>query len=167
LLKAFLIVREHYDIILVVVGNSSNKRAKQLAKNLGIDSRIVFTGFVPDNILRLLYTLCSVYVNPSRLEGFGLTILEAMASAKPIVATNVAAIPELVENGVNGILVESEDIKGLAEGICRFLGDPTASTKIGLNNQKYAAQFNWRNNAEEIEKIYLTLAEETKESAAA
>jgi len=168
LLKAFKIVSERCDAILVAAGSGSVKKAQQLASKLDIDSRIIFTGFVPDNVLGTFYSICNVYVCVSKLEGFGLTILEAMAAAKPVVATRVAAIPELVNQGINGILVEPEDISGLAEGICRLLEDPTTSTEIGRNNQKYAMQFSWRKNAERIERVYFSLVEERiKDSTAA
>ena len=81
--------------------------------------KIIFIGYVDEVTLKKFYSLCNVYVCPSRLEGFGLTILEAFAAGKPVVATNVGAIPELLQEK-NGMLVEKEDISGMAKAIMYF-----------------------------------------------
>jgi glycosyltransferase involved in cell wall biosynthesis len=157
LLKAFKLVRDQHEAILIAVGSGSNKKAKQLAIELGVESSIIFAGFVPDDVLKGLYKSCAVYVCPSRLEGFGLTILESMAFSKPIVAMKAGAIPELLTNEKNGILVEPGDISGLANGICRLLEDPRMSAEIGINNEQYAKHFSWMKNAKEVERVYLSL----------
>jgi glycosyltransferase involved in cell wall biosynthesis len=93
-------------------------------------------------------------VCPSRLEGFGLTLLEAMAAAKPIVATNVGAIPELMTEQ-NGSLVDPGDISALANAICHCLENQEPSESIGAYNAMYVRRrFDWQTTALSTEKVY-------------
>ncbi|GAH04823.1 unnamed protein product, partial [marine sediment metagenome] len=121
LLKAFKIALVKIDATLLIVGSGDQRKARTLAQSMEILENIVFTGFVDDLTLKKCYALCDVYVCPSRLEGFGLTILEAMAARKPVVATDVGAIPELLKNEENGIVVDLNDIDGLSNVILTFL----------------------------------------------
>ncbi len=105
------------------------------------------------------YAICDVYVCPSRLEGFGLRVLEAMAAGKPIVETNVGAMQEIVKSGENGILVELDDINGLSIATCTFLQNKTLAEDVGERNVNYVKEgFNWKKNAKETEQLYTQLA---------
>ena len=159
LLKVFKKVLEKIDTMLLVVGKGNQTAAKKLAKSLGILENVVFTGFVDRTTLKKYYAICDIYICPSRLEGFGLTILEAMAAGKPIVATDVGAIPEVVKNGENGILVELNDINGMADAIYAFLQDERLRGNVGERNVNYAkGRFSWEKSAKEIEQQYHQLA---------
>ena len=115
LFKSFKEVLEQFDTKLLVVGMGDRNEAVKLAKNLNISDNVIFAGFVDDETLKKLYSLSDVYVCPSRLEGFGLTVIEAMAAKIPVVATNVGSIPELIKNGYNGFLVEKNNIEELSK----------------------------------------------------
>lgn len=151
LIQAFQDVLNEVDATLLVVGKGDQTAARSLAGS-ALD-RIVFTGFVDDVTLKKCYALCDLYVCPSRLEGFGLTILEAFAAGKPVVATRVGAIPELVSDGIDGILIEKNDVSGIASAIKYYLKNPEIyRTKT---NMKYATRdFTWNSCAKDIEKIY-------------
>jgi glycosyltransferase involved in cell wall biosynthesis len=96
-----------------------------------------------------------LYVCPSRLEGFGLTILEAMAAGKPIVGTKVGAIPELIKNGVNGVLVDPEDTASMSQAICSFLKDKDKLESIGRENFNFVREnFNWNKCTKDTINIY-------------
>lgn len=153
LLKAFEHVNETMGAQLIVVGQR-NQDPNDDSSNPS-PPNIIYTGFVDDPTLRALYALCDLYVCPSRLEGFGLTILEAYAAGKPVVATNVGAIPELLEHGKNGSLVASEDHEAMAAEIILFLQNPVLSTAIGRANKEYVRNiFSWVESARSVEKIY-------------
>jgi|LGVF01.1.fsa_nt_gb glycosyltransferase involved in cell wall biosynthesis len=155
LLKAFKKVLGKNDAMLLVVGKGDQTEAKKLATSLGIAENVVFSGFVEEATLKRYYALCEVYVCPSRLEGFGLTILEAMATGKPIVATDVGAIPEIIKSEENGILVELGNINELSSAICRFLHDKKIVEQIGKRNADYVKEkFSWVWAAKETERIY-------------
>jgi glycosyltransferase involved in cell wall biosynthesis len=119
---------------------------------------IVFTGFVDDITLKKCYALCDLYVCPSRLEGFGLTILEAFAAGKPVVATRVGAISELVQDGQNGILVPSENVTAMADDYCvNFAGFWDRISRSEEDNViSLDDPFRWAKTAENTERSIFT-----------
>ena len=126
-----------------------------MTSSLGISKHVVFVGFVEENILKQLYNACDVFVLPSHMEGFGLTLLEAMAAAKPVVASNVGGIPELVKDGVNGILVNSSNPKELATALTFLLDNPKVARNIGSRNREYVAKnFSWEKTAKMTSVLY-------------
>lgn len=156
LLKAFKQVLNNLDAVLIVVGNGNNKKPVEMCKNLGISDNVIFKGFVDESTLQLYYKSCDVYVCPSKLEGFGLTILEALSNGAPVIASNVGAIPEIIKEGENGFLVDAHDSKQLAKRICSILNDKVLKDKIKLNNTVYEPR-SWIKSAEEIQNLYNSL----------
>lgn len=149
LLKAFKIALEKTDATLLIVGSGDQSQARKLVQSLDICENVIFTGFVDDLTLKKCYALCDAYVCPTRLEGFGLTILEAMAARKPIIATNVGAIPEILNNGV---LVPSEDEYALSKAIVRLLNNnENAYAQINFSRVK---EFTWDLAAKNVVKVY-------------
>jgi len=117
LLQAFRILLEMSpEFKLIIVGAGvEEKNLKLLAKKLKIEEAVRFAGFQTEVIP--YYSSADIYVAPSRFEGLGMSVLEAMRSGLPIVATNVGGHPEIVQDGVSGFLVPSEDAKGMASAI--------------------------------------------------
>ncbi|MBF6605808.1 MAG: glycosyltransferase [Chloroflexi bacterium] len=129
LLEAWLsILRSCPDAYLLVVGEGSGREALEAqARELRIAHRVVFTGRRDD--IPAVTAALDVAVLPSYREAQGLTILEAMALSRPVVASNVGGIPEMVEDGVTGLLVPPRDAGALAAAIVRLLRDhPLADT---------------------------------------
>jgi glycosyltransferase involved in cell wall biosynthesis len=111
------------DTVLVVLGEGPERAAlTELAGRLGVESRLFLPGRVPDVAAWL--RRASVYAQPSRWEGFGLAVLEAMICGLPVVATNVSSLPELVADGDTGVLVPPDDPAALARGVTRALAEP-------------------------------------------
>jgi len=111
------------DVVLVVLGEGPERQTlQQLAEEHGVASRVFLLGRVPDVTAWL--RRAAVYVQPSRWEGFGLGVLEAMVCGLPVVATRVSSLPELVADGKTGVLVPPDDPSALAAAIERALGDP-------------------------------------------
>lgn len=127
------------DVRLVVVGDGVEaERLQLLASMLGIGARTEFLG-LRDDVAELLRD-ADVFVHPAVwAEAFGLTIVEAMASGCPVVASHVGAIPELVEDGVSGLLVPLGDEVALADALRRLLRDPAAQARLGRNAKRRAA----------------------------
>jgi glycosyltransferase involved in cell wall biosynthesis len=91
----------------VVVGRGKDEAEfRQLARRLGPEGAVVFTGYVPDEDLPLLYNVADVYIGAGAAELQGLAVMEGMASGLPILVANAVALPELLEEGVNGFLFE-------------------------------------------------------------
>lgn len=101
----------------------------RLVREKSLDAHVEFVGF-QENVYNMLDRF-DVFVLPSVMEGFGLVLLEAMALKKPVVATSVGGIPEVVQDGVTGILVSPRDPKPLAEAIQRLLQNPQMRFEMG------------------------------------
>jgi glycosyltransferase involved in cell wall biosynthesis len=116
------VIRTCPEAYLLVVGEGSRREElEQLARELRIAHRVVFTGRRDD--VPAVTAALDVAVLPSYREAQGLSILEAMALSRPVVATNVGGIPEVIEDGVSGLLVEPHDAPALAAAIGRLLTD--------------------------------------------
>lgn len=154
LLYAFRDVLKNQQASLLVVGSGSQTEARRLAAQLKITKNVLFAGKVEESVLRKCYALCTVYVCPTRLEGFGLTLLEAMAAANPVVAIKAGAIPEIMTEQ-NGSLVDPGDISGLANSIRQYLENQALSELVGAYNAIYVRRrFNWQTTALGTEKVY-------------
>ena len=99
-----------------------------------------------------------LFVLPSRAEPFGIVLLEALASKKPIVATKVGGIPEFIEHGVNGLLVEPDDPGVLSEAMATVLQNPTLADTLATNGYKLVHErFDWKVAAEKYERAFQAL----------
>jgi len=107
--------------------------------------RLYVPGFVSEKELAAKYRDCDVFVAPSRYESFGQIYIEAMASGKPVIGTKVGGIPEVVEDGVNGLLIDNEDAKDLQEKLDTLIKDGALRSKMGaasreIIKKKFSAQ---------------------------
>jgi len=152
LIEAFKQVLRSVDAQLVVIGRGKKPEINDSDNYL--DKKMHFIGYTDDITLKKFYSLCTVYICPSRLEGFGLTILEALTAGKPVVATNVGAIPELIQDGKNGIIVEMNDIPNMVSAILFYLKNQQISEHIKSNFKDYIEKFNWQISAINLERIY-------------
>ncbi len=140
-------------------GRGIEKEIRDLIAARGIEKNVIFLGFrgdVPD-LLRLV----DVFALPSYREGMPLTILEAMAAARPVVATNIRGCREEVIDGVTGLLVEPGDIRGLAEAIRSLALDPERARTMGAAGRRRAeTAFDRRRVLAEEVETYHRLAQE-------
>lgn len=130
-IEALARVREgHPDAHLVVLGEGPLRpELSGLAAQLGIADAVSFPGRVGDVAWWL--RRASVVVHPARWEGFGLALLEAMLCARPIVASAVSSVPEIVADGETGLLVPPDDPVALADAVTSLLDDPTRAAALG------------------------------------
>jgi glycosyltransferase involved in cell wall biosynthesis len=139
---------------LVVVGQDKGGRAEaeQAIERNGLADRVEFRGHVPQEELAALYRGAACLVFPSRYEGFGLPIVEAMASGTPVVATTAGALPEVA--GDAAILVEERNPVALAGGIERAIADRERLVAAGLER---ARRFTWAETARRTLEVYRDL----------
>lgn len=149
-------VLNEIDAVMVVIGSGNQTKYLELSKKLNITKNIFFLGFVDDNDLNAFYKVCDVYICPSKLEGFGLTVLEAITNGAPVIAFKEGAIPELIQDGKNGLLVEDDDFKLFAITIGLLLKDKHLRDKIKRNNIAYESR-NWIKTAQETQQLYISL----------
>jgi len=151
-------LRKREDLRLLVVGDGELREEYQkMAAELGISPKILFLGDVPDAELPEYYAASDVAVLPSKdqSEGFGLTILEANATGKPVVASNVGGIPSVVRHGYNGLLVPPNHTSELAEAILFLSENREAAAAMGRNGRKVAEAHDWKRTAALTEKVYV------------
>jgi glycosyltransferase involved in cell wall biosynthesis len=142
------------DLRLVLAGPDKGLGAEawERARQLGLSGQVDFRGHVDKDELAALYRGAACLVLPSRWEGFGLPVVEAMASGTPVVATRAGAIPEVA--GDAAVLVEPGDPAALAEGIERALADRERLVAAGLER---ARAFDWRQTARRTLDVYREL----------
>jgi len=154
---------------LLIVGEGSERPSYEaLARSLGISQRVEFLGDVADAELPEVYRHAGVYVSASlnRSEGFGLTVLEAMASGLPVLATDVGGLPELVRDGYNGFLVKPGDFVSLAEALLR-LDDDRLAAELGAKGRKLSEGMSWESMALQYERLYFALTASASTGASA
>lgn len=149
LIKALSILPDQRNYVLLIVGKGDPSTINKIAVGLGLEDKIRVLGFVNDDELWELYNLCDLYVIPSRLEGFGLTVLDAAAAGKRIVATSVGAIPEIAGPGT--YLVPPNDVVALANAMSEAIsGQYITSEAI----REHASRFKWSKVACSTEEVY-------------
>jgi glycosyltransferase involved in cell wall biosynthesis len=156
---AALIASKDPHVRFVIVGGNKIDHAyedelKRLAGRLGLGDRVLFTGFrtdVPD-----LLAAMSVVVSPSLgLEGLSNSLLESMAAGVPVVATRVGGSPEIVEDGVTGLLVSPGDSVALAAAMFRLLHDKTTATRLGQSaRQRVFSRYSLEQAVTSTERLY-------------
>ena len=153
------ILSEYRNARLLLVGEGDQRTPlQQHARKLGIENSVLFLGKVSAERLYSLYHEADVYVQPSLYEPLGITILEAMSMRKPVVATRVGGIPELITNGAEGILVEPGNSLQLAEAITNVLSDSSCRERFGSNARKRVErEFTWETIAKKTLEFYTNL----------
>ena len=146
------VLKVHPDTQLLVVGDGSLRASmEEQAAQLGCASHIRFVGRQPQEELPQWYSQMDIVLMPSRSEGFGLTAIEAMACGCVMVASDTGGLPEVVRDGVCGLLHRTEDVTDMASKISTLIGDPALYTKLRAQSlvevekysfERYAALMN-------------------------
>ncbi len=132
LLEAFALARSQCGgLELSIGGKGAVERARTEARRLGVADNVDFCGWVGAEAREALLQRADIFVLPSRNEGLPMSVLEAMARGLPVIATPVGGLPELIEDGVNGLLVPPGDANALARAIVKLASDPTARQALG------------------------------------
>ncbi|MCW3106422.1 MAG: putative Glucosyltransferase [Segetibacter sp.] len=155
ILQAVAIIAKKIDFCFVVVGKGLRKKAlEQLTEELGISGNVIFTGFVPEEDLPFLYKLSHCFIIASIAELLSLATLQAMASGLPIIAANAGALPELVQDKINGYLFNTNDIEKLTQSIYDILTNDAIYFSMCEKSLERAAQHDINNTVESFEKLY-------------
>jgi glycosyltransferase involved in cell wall biosynthesis len=150
---------------LIVGGGSLETELKAQAAALGVADRIVFTGWRADAVD--LMQLVDCFVSTSHFEGLPMVMLEAMAFAKPVVATAVGGVPEILENGFNGFGIGTRDPALVASALLRVLKDDILRRRLGQNSrQRYEERFTAQTMAADYQRLYERYLEKKKVQAA-
>lgn len=156
LVEAYALLRRQLPSAppLVIVGGPSGDGfdVERVVSQFDLRSHVQLLGRVPDDQLAQLYASASVFVFPSLYEGFGLPVVEAMASGTPVVASNASAIPEIA--GDAALLVDPQDPRGLCDSIARVLGDPALRAELVRKGLERASKFSLENQGSQLLELY-------------
>jgi glycosyltransferase involved in cell wall biosynthesis len=163
LIKAMPLILSQRPAILQITGNGDQrKNLEHLANSLGLQDSVQFLGFVTNQQLDELYAECDIYVNPSIVdsrgdtEGLGVTALEAFAHGRPVVASAVGGITDVVKHQKTGLLVPEKDEGALARAILEVLADPSRASGFVAAGLEHARQwFDWDRITDRLEETYV------------
>jgi glycosyltransferase involved in cell wall biosynthesis len=144
-IRAFArIVMDFPDARLTVAGAGPEREAlERLARELGVDARLRFTGRLDNAELPSLYREATILLNPSRVDNMPNSLLEAMASGVPIVSTSVGGIPFLVEDGRTALLVPPGQPPAMAEAVLRLLREPELADRLRSEARCEVSRYAW------------------------
>jgi glycosyltransferase involved in cell wall biosynthesis len=152
------VVKRFRNARFVISGKGLSNEVEKLrvhAQKLGVKDNIVFTGYFPDSKLPRLYNAADVFAFSTFYENLPFAVLEALSSGLPVVTTNVGGIPEMIDSGKNGFLVQPFNARELADRILYFLEHPAASSEMALAARKTIEdRFDWRLIVEKVLKVY-------------
>lgn len=147
--------------LFLVIGSADDEalpaRLRALAADLDLGDRLRFTGHLSD--MPAVHAALDVLVAPSRWEGFGLMLAEAMAAGKPIVATRAGAIPEVVVEDETALLTPVRDVPALAQAMLALLRDPARAAALGARGRVRARDFSWQRSAQRLQAVYQRVME--------
>lgn len=151
------VIRAFPDAVFLIVGKGPLEvELKNMAKELGLSKNVIFTGFFKD--LPKILKLMDIFVLPSVSEGVPVCLLEAMAAGKPVIATNVGGVPEIVHHEKTGLVIESRNVHGLAKAIILLLEDKEKAKELGEKGQAFInKRFSTEVMIQKIEGIYKEL----------
>jgi N-acetyl-alpha-D-glucosaminyl L-malate synthase BshA len=159
---AFSHVLEETDAKLIMVGDGPDRaEAERLADDLRIMKYIKFLG--KQNITAELISLADVFLLTSELESFGLAALEAMACGVPVVSTNVGGLPEVIEDGKSGFMVNVGNVKAMADFALRLIKNPNLWNEVSKNSINRAKDsFNSDKIVNRYEELYYRVKEQSE-----
>jgi alpha-1,3-rhamnosyl/mannosyltransferase len=163
LLEAFApVVRDHPDVALVLTGGpaQTEEEVRRAMADSVLDGHVFRLGRIPSDDLDVLYRTATALTFPSRFEGFGIPVLEAMSRGCPVIAADATALPEVVGDG--GLLVAPDDVQGWTDAMNRLLEDEELGRQLADKGRARARQFDWPTAAARLEDVYRSvLAERT------
>ena len=137
-----------YKLLIVGGGSINSKELIELKTKIDINclsNYVELIGSVPHQQLKFFYSAVDVFVLTSFYESLGFVLLESMACATPVVASNVGGIPTIVQDSVNGFLIDGNNAESFAEKVGELLGNNNLSNKMGLEGLKKARSMSWIN----------------------
>jgi glycosyltransferase involved in cell wall biosynthesis len=156
LIKAYncLVESKRIEHQLVLVGHhcSDAKSLQYMIKDLQLEGKVILTGYIPDNHLRVLYSRAVLFVFPSLYEGFGIPILEAMCHGIPTVCSRVASLPEVA--GKAALFFDPYDVEDIASKVHRCLQDLTLRQELAHKGFRNIRRFSWKQTAIQTITVY-------------
>jgi len=158
LIESLKILNEELNVKLIMVGSGPEEgNIKKKINDLELQDKVLHFKNISDEKMFQLFTLAEVSVTPTLYEGLPTVVLEAMACGKPIVASNVSEIPQVVKNGINGFLVPPANSKAIADAVLKIY-DKNLFMKMSKSSKKIIKNYDWSKIAKMAVKKYEELA---------
>jgi len=149
---------EFRSISLVVAGDGDSAELMAYARSLQVEDRIHTVGWIPQDEVAALLRSASVFVLPSYYEAMPMALLEAMSAGIPVVTSRVGAIPEIVTDGVDGLLITAGDVSAITHAVKRILSDSELSAEMGRAAQRKVRRcFSPEHIVQQVEQLYVEL----------
>ncbi|MFX1519270.1 MAG: glycosyltransferase family 4 protein [Promethearchaeota archaeon] len=146
------------NIRFLLVGSGNTTFYKRRARELGIEQYINFVGHVSHKDVNKYYASADIFILPSLYEGMPFVVLEAMAAGKPVISTNIAGIPDIINNGHTGFLIDPKDVNAIAKYIIMLTKNEKLRKNVGNNGKEHVKKFF---NIENVSKRLLSVFEQT------
>lgn len=160
LLKAINLLKNKLpEIKLVIVGDGPQRgKLEDYVRKKSLEKQVSFEGAKPREKIYDYFQKADLFVLPSTIEGLPIVILEALAAGKPIITTPVEGVPEIIKNGENGLIVESNDVNELANSVIKLFEDKSLRDRLIANSRKtIRKKYNWADIAQHTKDIYKTV----------
>jgi glycosyltransferase involved in cell wall biosynthesis len=162
LLRALPLILKERKVRLVITGDGHYRQEwEDLAKQLGLSEWVRFAGFVSNEELSSLFRSCTVYVHPAiydskgDTEGQGVVLVEALSNRKPVVASEVGGIVDMIKDGKTGLLVPEKNPEAIAQAVLRLLNEPEFAQQLGQQGFEHARRyFDWVHIMDQYDEIY-------------
>ncbi len=158
LIQAIKKIADNDDFRLLIVGEGDLKESyESMVDSFGLNNKIIFAGYVSDKELPRYYNLADLVVLPStdKSEAFGIVLIEAMASGKPVIAGDLAGVRSVVDKKKTGLLIKTNDIDNLVKMIKFLLANPRIAKEYGLaGRQKVLESYTWEKIGYKLDSIF-------------
>ena len=161
LISAFARVLEvipNAKLVIAGSGQEEDNLSRQI-KDLNMANSVFMMGKLPKERVAQLMAAANVFVLPSKIESFGLTLLEASAAGVPVVCSNAGGIPEVFRDGFDALLYPPGDDDAMARAIIRLIQDKELAKKVRANALKTASKFTWERTAQQTLQVYEEVCE--------
>jgi glycosyltransferase involved in cell wall biosynthesis len=147
------------DVHLYLVGDGEEKQKNlELVKKYGLDKKVTFVGRLDSKKLYNKYLDSDIVLLPSKVECFGSVLLEAMATGKPVIASNIPGIRSVIKDGYNGILIKPTS-KNIAKAVEKLIKKPGLRNKLVKNGLEEVKNYSWLRIVEQTESVYSEVLE--------
>jgi glycosyltransferase involved in cell wall biosynthesis len=150
------LLQQGWRVRLRIVGGGIDEASlKRRAAQMQCPEAVIFEGAVNQDHIRTLYAQADMFCIPSFAEGIPVVLMEAMAMGIPCVTTQIAGIPELIRDGVDGLLVAASDVDGLVEALAKLMSDPELRQRIAVSGRaRVLEQYDLRRNVDRLATIF-------------
>ncbi len=155
LIQAFSDFKEDYQLVLIGKRDYFYQRLAKLIQDLGLEKKVILTGYISDEKLAEFYKNAQAYIFPSLSEGFGLPPLEALQFKLPVLSSNYSCLPEILEDAV--LYFNPQDQADFLEKLNKIINDQELRGKLIINSQKLFLKYDWQKTAKETLKIYSSI----------